>query len=260
MSVSEFDTHRSKAGKYSAEEWAARVDLACAYRLFFHLGWHSLIYNHITLRVPGPENHFLINPFGLMYREVTASNLLKIDLDGAKVEDSPYAVWEAGFIVHGAVHRHREDLKCVMHTHTVAGVAVSCQPDGLLAHDLQSATFLGQIAYHDLEGPAFDRSQLKRIADDLGDKSVMILRNHGLLVGGETIADAFHALSLLEHSCQVQLAIQSSGAPMTPLPPDVIRQSLAAKSGSSALVRANAKLQWAAMRRWMDDIDPSYAS
>ncbi len=133
----------------SAQEWEARGELACAYRLFDHFGWHSLIYNHITVRIPGPERHFLINPFGLMYREVTASNLIKVDLDGNKVTPSPWDVWEAGFVVHSAVHRVREDVLCVMHTHTTAGMAVASSQAGLACTNFYSAQLAGQVAYHD---------------------------------------------------------------------------------------------------------------
>ncbi|MDB5393105.1 MAG: class aldolase [Rhodospirillales bacterium] len=235
-------------------EWEARVELACAYRLFDHFGWHSLIYNHITLRIPGPERHFLINPFGLMYREVTASNLLKVDLDGNKLTPSPWEVWEAGFVVHSAVHRVREDIRCVMHTHTVAGVAVACQAQGLLPLDLTSLLFTGRIAYHELEGITTDRAECDRIAADLGDKSVMILRNHGLLTCGPTVADAFQDMYQLEQACRVQLAAQSSGVPLN-FPAAEVARKTAVRSGGMSELNG---LQWAAMRRWMEETDPSF--
>jgi ribulose-5-phosphate 4-epimerase/fuculose-1-phosphate aldolase len=235
-------------------EWEARVELACAYRLFDHFGWHSLIYNHITLRIPGPERHFLINPFGLMYREVTASNLIKVDLDGKKLTPSPWEVWEAGFVVHSAVHRVREDVLCVMHTHTVAGIAVACQAEGLLPLDLTSLLFTGRIAYHQLEGITTDRAESARIAADLGDKSVMILRNHGLLTCGPTVADAFQEMYQLEQACRVQLAAQSSGARLN-FPAAEVAQKAAGRSAGMAKLNA---LQWAAMRRWMEETDPSF--
>ena len=238
----------------SEAEWGARVELACAYRLFDHFGWHSLIYNHITLRLPGPERHFLISPFGLMYREVTASNLLKVDLDGNKLTPSPWDVWEAGFVVHSAVHRVRDDVHCVMHTHTVAGIAVACQADGLLPLDLTSLLFTGRIAYHALEGITTNRDECNRIAADLGDRNVMILRNHGLLTCGATVADAFQEMYQLEQACRVQLAAQSSGARLNH-PPAEIAQKTA--TGSAGMARLNA-LQWAAMRRWMEQADPSF--
>jgi ribulose-5-phosphate 4-epimerase/fuculose-1-phosphate aldolase len=237
------------------EEWATRVDLACAYRLFDHFGWHSLIYNHITLRLPGPERHFLINPFGLMYREVTASNLLKLDLDGQKLNPSPWDVWEAGFVVHSAVHRVREDVTCVMHTHTTAGIAVACQADGLIPLDLTSLLFTGRIAYHVLEGITTNRAECDRIAADLGDKNVMILRNHGLLTCGATIADAFQEMFQLEQACRIQLAAQSSGARLNFPPPDVAGKTATQASGGMSKLN---QLQWSAMRRWMEERDPSF--
>ncbi len=243
----------------SAEEWEARVDLACAYRLFDHFGWHSLIYNHITLRIPGPERHFLINPFGLLYREVTASNLITVDIDGNKLSPSPWEVWEAGYVVHSAVHRVRDDVRCVMHTHTVAGIAVASQADGLLPLDLTSLLFTGRIAYHDFEGITTDRDECARIAADLGDKRVMILRNHGLLTCGATVADAFQEMYQLEQACRVQLAAQSSGARLN-FPPASIAAKTAKQGDSaqdSAMSRRN-QLQWAAMRRWMEELDPSF--
>ena len=237
-------------------EWQARVELACAYRLFDRFGWHSLIYNHITLRIPGPERHFLINPFGLMYREVTASNLLKVDLDGNKLTPSPWDVWEAGFVVHSAVHRVREDVLCVMHTHTVAGIAVACQADGLLPLDLTSLLFTKRIAYHQLEGITTDRAECDRIAADLGDRSVMILRNHGLLTCGPSVADAFQEMYQLEQACRVQLAAQSSGAALN-FPAVEIGEKTADRGAGMAKLNA---LQWAAMRRWMEETDPGFMS
>jgi len=239
----------------SAEEWEARVELACAYRLFHQLGWHSTIYNHITLRLPGPERHFLINPFGLMYREVTASNLIKVDLDGNKVSPSSWEVWEAGFVVHSSVHRVREDVFCVMHTHTVAGIAVACQADGLLPLDLTSLLYTKRIAYHALEGITTNRDECERIAADLGDRNVMILRNHGLLTCGVTVADAFQEMYQLEQACKVQLAAQSSGAKLNFPPPEIGEKT--AVTSTTAMSRLNA-LQWAAMRRWMEETDPSF--
>jgi ribulose-5-phosphate 4-epimerase/fuculose-1-phosphate aldolase len=241
----------------SREEWEARVELACAYRVFDRLGWHSLIYNHITLRLPGPERHFLINPFGLMYREVTASNLIKVDIDGNKLSPSPWEVWEAGYVVHSSVHRVREDVRCVMHTHTTAGIAVACQKDGLIPLDLTSLLYTGRIAYHALEGITTDRAECARIAADLGDKNVMILRNHGLLTCGPTVADAFQEMYQLEQACRIQLAAQQSGVALN-YPPDEIGKKTAVTS-STGMARLNA-LQWAAMRRWMEETDPGFMS
>ena len=244
----------------SDEEWQLRVDLACAYRLFFHLGWHRMVYNHISVRVPNSE-HFLINPFGLLYREVTASNLLKIDLDGNKVVSSKYDVLKAGFVVHSAVHKHRRDANCVMHTHSVAGTAVSCLKDGLIGLDLGGMAFTNRIAYHDVEGVTLETDESERIAVDLGDKAVMILRNHGLLAVGETIGDAFQDLYQLERACEVQLAAQASGARLN-LPSRDIQELVGRQSDPKVAMhmKTGNALQWDAMRRWMEDIDPGFDS
>jgi ribulose-5-phosphate 4-epimerase/fuculose-1-phosphate aldolase len=247
----------------SPEEWQLRVDLACAYRLVAHFGWHQLIYNHLTARVPGKEVHFLINPFGLMYREIKASNLLKIDLEGNKVMPSPHPVLQAGFVVHRSVHMCREDVVSVMHSHSVAGVAVACQEQGLLPMNLNSMVFDGRIAYHDCEGITIDVAECDRIAASLGTKDVMILRNHGLLTCGDTVGAAFANLYNLELACQMQLAAQSSGAKLRLPPAAVIENTKKLRFGAEQkdkgrVAEQNAIL-WAAMRRWMDDIDPGYA-
>ena len=246
----------------SDAEWEQRVDLACAYRLLAHLGWHSLVYNHLTARVPGPDDHFLINPFGLMFHEVTASNLIKIDTDGNKLSDSPHPVLRAGFIVHRSVHMSRPDIGAVMHNHTIAGVAVSCQADGLLPINLGSMGLSNSIAYHDVEGISLERDESDRIAADLGDRQVMILRNHGLLVCGRTVAEAFALLFSLERCCQIQIAAQSGGARLIQPPAAVVertaqqytrrlRQNDASNDGGHAI-------QWAAMRRWMQQESPGF--
>src|SRR5690349_21630285 len=179
--------------RVSAEEWRLRQELACAYRLFDHFGWHELIYNHITVRVPGESGHFLINPFGLMYREVTASNLVKIDVDG-NVVLGDHPVNRAGFVIHSAIHRAREDAHAVAHTHTTAGQAVSCQQQGLLPMSFSALMFHNRIAYHDFEGITLDLDEQERLLADLGSKDAMILRNHGLLTCGRTLADAFQEM------------------------------------------------------------------
>lgn len=253
----------------SPEEWALRVDLACAYRLVAHFGWHQLIYNHLTARVPGKDVHFLINPFGLMYREIKASNLLKLDLEGNKVMPSPHPVLQAGFVVHRSVHMCREDIVSVMHSHSVAGVAVSCQEEGLLPMNLNSMVFDGRISYHDCEGITIDPGECDRIAGSLGaTNKLLILRNHGLLTCGETIGEAFSNLYNLELACQMQLAAQSSGAKLRLPSKEVVANTKALRDGGTdgktrgadkgRVAEQNAIL-WAAMRRWMDDIDPSYA-
>src|ERR1700738_4602296 len=188
--------------RVSAEEWQARVDLAAAYRLVAHYGWDALIFTHISARVPGPDHHFLINPYGLLFGEMTASNLLKVDLDGNLVEPTPYFFNPAGFTIHSAVHAAREDAKCVLHLHTVAGVAVSCQEHGLLPINQTAMLLNGQIAYHEYEGVALELDERPRLVADLGTKNAMILRNHGTLAVGPTVAEAFLLMYFLERACE----------------------------------------------------------
>src|SRR5437867_7550601 len=184
----------------STGEWQARVDLAAAYRLVALYGWDDLIFTHISARVPGADHHFLLNPYGMMFDEVTASSLLKIDLAGNKVMDSSYFINPAGFTIHSAVHEAREDALCVMHLHTDYGIAVSAQKDGLLPISQQAMFASASLAYHDYEGLALNEEEKPRLVADLGDKSHMILRNHGLLTVGRTAAEAFLAMFLLERA------------------------------------------------------------
>src|SRR5436190_2567106 len=195
----------------SAEEWSARVDLAAAYRLVALYGWDDLIFTHISARVPGPEHHFLLNAYGMMFEEVTASSLIKIDLEGKKVMDSPHFLNPAGFTIHSAVHAAREDALCVMHLHTEGGIAVSAQKDGLLPISQQAMFPSASLAYHDYEGLALNEAEKPRLVSDLGDKKNMILRNHGLLTIGSTVAEAFLSMYLLERACRIQILAQSGG-------------------------------------------------
>jgi ribulose-5-phosphate 4-epimerase/fuculose-1-phosphate aldolase len=242
--------------RYSAEEARARIDLAAAYRLFAELGWHELIYNHITVRVPGTE-HFLINPFGLLYREVTASNLVKVDLEGNILDQSPYPINPAGFIVHSAVHGARHDVGCVIHTHTTTGLAVACQADGLLPLSFPSMFYTDRLAYHDFEGITIDADECQRLAVNLGDRYAMILRNHGLLACGRTIADAFAEIYHLQRACDVQIAAQGSGARLT-FPVRAIGLKAAAQHDGLARAGTQNQLLWDAMVRWMDQVDPRF--
>lgn len=238
------------------EEWLVRCELAAAYRLFAQLGWHELIYNHLTVRVPGSE-HFLINPFGLMYREVKASNLVKIDLEGRKVEPSPWPVNPAGFIVHSAVHAARADAHCVVHSHTTAGQVVSCQAGGLLPLSFNALFYTGRVAYHDFEGITLEREECERLARDLGDRNVMILRNHGLLVCGPSIGDAFAEHYMLQRACEVQVAAQSTGAPLLQ-PAAAIAERAAAQYERTARQGEQNALLWDAMLRQAWDLDPGF--
>jgi ribulose-5-phosphate 4-epimerase/fuculose-1-phosphate aldolase len=188
------------------EEWKLRVELAACYRIFDHLGWTEMIFNHITMRVPGPEHHFLINPFGLHYSEVTASNLVKIDLDGKIVGHSDYPVNPAGFVIHSAIHAAVPDTLCIIHTHTTAGLAVASSKRGLVPTNFYSAMVYDSVAYHDFEGPSVHDDEKPRLVASLGTRRALILRNHGLLVHGPTIADAFDLHYRLQRACDVQLA------------------------------------------------------
>jgi ribulose-5-phosphate 4-epimerase/fuculose-1-phosphate aldolase len=191
----------------SPEEWELRVDLAACYRVFDYLGWTEMIFNHITMRVPGPEHHFLINPFGLHYSEVTASNLVKIDLDGKIVGHSDYPVNPAGFVIHSAIHAAVPDAKCIIHTHTTAGLAVASSKRGLVPNNFYGAAIIDNVAYHDFEGPSVHDDEKPRLVASLGNKRALILRNHGLLVHGPTIPEAFRYHYQLQRACEVQVAI-----------------------------------------------------
>src|SRR5881396_2965017 len=206
----------------SAEEWQARVDLAAAYRLVALYGWDDLIFTHISARVPSADHHFLLNPYGMMFEEITASSLVKIDLAGNKVMDSPYFINPAGFTIHGAVHEAREDALCVMHLHTRHGIAVSAQKDGLLPLSQQAMFALASLAYHEYEGLALDEQEKPRLVADFGDKKILILRNHGLLTVGRTVAEAFLSMFLLERACEIQILAQSGGSELSLVPDPII--------------------------------------
>lgn len=240
----------------SAEEWHARVDLAAAYRLVALYGWDDLIFTHISARVPGPEHHFLLNPYGIMFEEVTASSLVKIDLAGKKVTESPYFINPAGFTIHSAVHAARADALCVMHLHTNYGIAVSAQKDGLLPISQQAMLALASLAYHDYEGLALNEEEKPRLVADLGDKSHLILRNHGLLTVGRTAAEAFLAMFLLERACKIQILAQSGGAELVSIPESVL--CLVESQVKAVTVGQGAALTWPGLLRKLDRIDPSY--
>jgi ribulose-5-phosphate 4-epimerase/fuculose-1-phosphate aldolase len=194
-----------------AAEWQRRVDLAACYRLVAMFGWDDLIFTHISARVPGPEHHFLINPYGMMFSEITASSLVKVDLHGRKVLDSPYDINPAGFVIHSAVHEARDDASCVLHVHSVNGVAISAQEDGVLPLSQHSIFVLSSLAYHDYEGVALEDDEKPRLVRDLGDKRFLMLRNHGLLTVGRSVAEAFVAMYFFETSCMIQVRAQGGG-------------------------------------------------
>lgn len=210
-----------------AAEWRLRLELAACYRVFDALGWTELVFNHITVRVPGPETTYLINPFGLNYHEVTAHNLIRIGLDGTALEPTDHPVNRAGFVIHSAVHAARDDAHCVMHTHTTDGMAVACSRDGLQFDDFYAAQLWGDVAYHDFEGITVHDDEGPRLVRSLGDKNVLILRNHGLLVVGGDVFAAFRRMWTLQRACEVQAATGALHRPVIPLT-DQIRQSCAA--------------------------------
>lgn len=244
----------SLKGKVSDEEWAVRVDLAAAYRLVSRYGWEDLVFTHISARVPGTEDQFLINPYGLFFDEITASSLVKIDQDGNKLQDSPFDVNAAGFIIHSAIHAVRHDAKCVLHTHTPSGVAVATQRAGLLPISQHSLFVLSSLGYHDFEGPALDADEKPRLVADLGENRCLILRNHGLLTVGETVADAFVNMYYLEASCSIQVRAQSGGGELIPVPKDVLDAAYA----GPAQPRRRGETIWPGLLRRLDRIDPSY--
>jgi ribulose-5-phosphate 4-epimerase/fuculose-1-phosphate aldolase len=239
----------------SEEEWQLRVDLAACYRLVAMYGWSDLIFTHISARVPGPAHDFLINPYGLMFDEITASSLVKVDKTGEKVIDSPFKVNKAGFVIHSAVHAAREDVQCVIHTHTRAGVGVSAQKCGVLPISQQSTFVLASLAYHDYEGVAFRDEEKPRLQDDLGHANFLMLRNHGLLTCGASIPDAFLAMYMFESACQIQLAAQAGGELIQVHPQIVDGVAESMKVQTSGLGGAFA---WPALIRKLDKVDGSY--
>ncbi|MDQ2922602.1 MAG: class II aldolase/adducin family protein [Acidobacteriota bacterium] len=240
----------------SEQEWQARVDLAAAYRLVAYYGWDDLIFTHLSARVPGPEHHFLINPYGMMFDEITASNLVKINLEGQIVKSSPYFINPAGFTIHSAVHASREDARCVIHLHTDHGIAVSAQKNGLLPVSQQSLFALASLAYHEYEGLALNEDEKSRLVADLGNKTYMILRNHGLLTVGKTTAEAFLAMYVLESACRIQILAQSGGGALRPVSQPII-ETVAAQL-NAVTVGQGAQLAWPGLLRKLDRIDPSY--
>ena len=244
--------------KVSPEEWAVRVDLAACYRLVAHYGWEDLVFTHITARVPSTEDQFLINPYGMFFDEITASSLVKIDVHGNTIQDSPYPVNPAGFVIHSAIHAARHDAKCVLHTHTLNGVAVSAQRAGLLPISQHSISVLASLGYNDFEGPALRDDEKPRLVADLGDRTSLILRNHGLLTVGETVADAFVAMYYLETSCAIQVRAQSGGGELIPVSKDIIETTYAQVMTAGRSRGSRSMLVWPGLLRRLDRRDPSY--
>ena len=239
----------------SPEERRTRIDLAAAYRLVAHFGWDDLIFTHISARIPGPEHHFLINPYGMMFGEITASSLVKVDLEGEKVGESDYDINPAGFTIHSAVHAAREDARCVIHLHTPAGVGVSCQAHGLLPLNQTAMLFNDQLAYHEYEGVAFNLDERPRLVADLGTKNAMLLRNHGTLAVGPTVHEAFLTMYFLERACAMQVAALAGGTALH-YPAEAVQEVV--KRQALHGVPQVAALAWTPLLRMLDAQDPSY--
>jgi ribulose-5-phosphate 4-epimerase/fuculose-1-phosphate aldolase len=240
----------------SEVEWRLRTDLAACYRLVALFGWDDLIFTHISARIPGPEHHFLINPYGFLFSEITASSLVKVDLQGRKRDDSPYDINPAGFTIHSAIHAAREDAGCVLHVHSVNGVAVSAQEAGLLPLSQHSIFVLSSLAYHDYEGVALNDDEKPRLVRDLGDKRFLMLRNHGLLTVGRTVAEAFVAMYFFEASCMMQVRAQAGGGPLRHIGRSIVDG--APERWERVTHGAGGGLAWPALLRKLDRTDPSY--
>jgi len=243
--------------RVSEAEWKLRVDLAAAYRLVALYGWDDLIFTHISARLDGPEHHFLINPYGFTFDEITASSLVKIDLDGKKVMDSPHFINPAGFVIHSAIHAAREDAKCVLHTHSVNGVAVSASKHGILPLSQQASLVLAALGYHDYEGIALRDDEKPRLVKDLGANVFLMLRNHGLLTVGKTIAEAFLLMYTFEAACTIQLRAQAAATELVYVTPEVLEANKAA--ASAVTLGMGAQLAWPALLRKLDRRSPGYA-
>jgi ribulose-5-phosphate 4-epimerase/fuculose-1-phosphate aldolase len=239
----------------SAEEWQLRCDLAACYRLVAAYGWTDLVFTHVSARIPGPAHEFLINPYGLMFDEITASSLVKVDQDCRKLSDSPFPVNPAGFVIHSAIHEVREDAGCVLHTHSRAGVGVSAQECGVLPISQQSTFVLGSLAYHDYEGVALRDDEKPRLQADLGSANFLMLRNHGLLTVGRTVPDAFLYMYLFENTCRIQIDAQAGG--------DLVHVNPAILKGTAEVMKTatgglGAMIAWPALLRKLDRMDPGY--
>ena len=240
----------------SPEEWETRVDLAAAYRLVAMFHWDDLVFTHISARVPGEENAFLINPYGMLFEEITASSLVKVDSSGNKLSESPYPVNPAGFVIHSAIHAERHDAQCVLHTHTLNGVAVSAQREGVLPISQQSIFVLSSLGYHDYEGVALRDDEKPRLVRDLGDNTYLMLRNHGLLTVGATIPDAFQAMYLFEAVCAIQVRAMVGGGELVRVPQAII--STARQQAAQVTKGLGGNLAWPGLKRRLDREMPGY--
>ncbi len=249
-------SYKKVRDQVSDEEWQVRVDLAACYRAIAMFGWDDLVFTHISARVPGPDEHFLINAYGMFFEEITASSLVKVDLQGEKVLESPQPINPAGFIIHSAVHEARHDVACVLHTHTKAGVAVAAQADGLLPISQVSLFPYATLAYHSYEGVALNDAEKPRLVADLGSNNALILRNHGLLTTGATIADAFLMMYVLETACQIQILAQSGGATLLQVPEKIVA---GIQAQAEEVTRGlGGQLMWPGLLRKLDRRDSSF--
>ena len=251
----------SRKGKVSPEEWQVRVDLATAYRLVALFRWDDLVFTHISARVPGSHDEFLINPYGLMFDEITASSLIKIDAQGRKLDDSPYEVNPAGFTIHSAIHAARHDAQCVLHVHSLNGIAVSAQKGGVLPLSQQSIFVLSSLGYHDYEGVALRDEEKPRLVANLGSKTFLMLRNHGLLTVGRTVAAAFQAMYMLETCCAIQLRAQAGGTladgELLEVPAEIVATGRE-QARAATLNAAPGSLVWPGLLRRLDRLDASW--
>jgi ribulose-5-phosphate 4-epimerase/fuculose-1-phosphate aldolase len=239
----------------SPEEWQVRTDLAAAYRLVAHYGWDDLIFTHISARVPGPDEHFLINPYGWMFHEITASSLVKVDLDGTIVSPTDHIINPAGFTIHSAVHAARHDVGCVIHLHTSDGIAVSAMAEGLMPLSQTAMVALSTLSYHEFEGIALNLDERERLVADLGSSNLMILRNHGTLACGRTVAQAFLNIHMLERACQAQVRALAGGVKLHPAQPGV--QELVKQQVRGMKIDVSG-LAWGGLLRLLDARDPGY--
>jgi ribulose-5-phosphate 4-epimerase/fuculose-1-phosphate aldolase len=247
----------SLEGKVSDEEWAARVDLAAAYRMVAYYGWDDLIFTHLSARIPGPDHHFLLNPYNLMFEEVTASALIKVDVSGNPVDPTPFITNPAGFTIHSAIHMAREDAMAVMHLHTPAGQAVSAHQEGLLPLTQTAMLIRGDVAFHDYEGVAVDLDERERLVADLGTRNAMILRNHGTLAVGKNVGECFVRLYFLERACQAQIMALSAGESLNNPPQG--SPEITAQQGQVGVALAANMLAWPALKRKAYRMDPGFA-
>jgi ribulose-5-phosphate 4-epimerase/fuculose-1-phosphate aldolase len=246
----------SRHEQVSGEEWRLRVDLAAAYRLVAMFHWDDLVFTHISARVPGSEHHFLINPYGFMFEEITASCLIKVDAAGNKLDTTPFPINPAGFTIHSAVHAARHDVGCVLHTHTLNGIAVSAQKGGVLPLSQQSIFVLSSLGYHDYEGVALRDEEKPRLVADLGNKNFLMLRNHGLLTVGDTVADAFISMYLFETVCTIQVRAQSGGGELLAVHPEII--ATARLQAAQVTKGLGSSLTWPGLLRRLDRFNPGY--